>query len=99
MENRFIEGMSHTRKHATVRNTGSGSRLLKIVYRESSLPFVVLCARVFCPKHAGKPASQSCDIRVIRRGKPQLPGQSRALENCADPNRWVLQPERGCRRK
>src|SRR5882762_7656227 len=29
MENRFIEGMSHTRHHATVRNTGSGSRLLE----------------------------------------------------------------------
>jgi len=37
MENRFIEGMSHTRKHATVRNTGSGSRLLEIAHRDTPL--------------------------------------------------------------
>jgi len=33
MENRFIAGMSHARKHATVRNAGSGSRLLEISHR------------------------------------------------------------------
>ena len=32
MENCFTAGMSHTRHHATVRNTGSGSRLLEIAY-------------------------------------------------------------------
>ena len=34
MENRFIEGMSHTRNHATVRNTGPGSRLLEDAHRD-----------------------------------------------------------------
>ena len=37
MENRFIEGMSHPRHHATVRNSGSGSRLLEDAHRESSV--------------------------------------------------------------
>jgi hypothetical protein len=37
MENCFTPGMSHTRHHATVRNTGSGSRLLEDAHRESSL--------------------------------------------------------------
>ena len=37
MENRFIEGMSHTRKHATVRDTGSGSRLLENAHLDTSL--------------------------------------------------------------
>ena len=37
MENRITAGMSHTRHDATVRNTGSGSRLLEIAHRDSSL--------------------------------------------------------------
>lgn len=37
MENRITSGMSHTRHHATVRNTGSGSRLLEDAHRESSV--------------------------------------------------------------
>ena len=37
MENCFTPGMSHTRHHATVRNTGSGNRLLEDAHRESSL--------------------------------------------------------------
>ena len=37
MENRITSGMSHTRHHATVRNTGSGSRLLESAYRDTSL--------------------------------------------------------------
>jgi hypothetical protein len=37
MENRFIEGMSYTRRNATVRNTGSGSRLLENAHCDTSL--------------------------------------------------------------
>ena len=37
MENRITSGMSHTRHHATVRNTGTGSSLLESAYRDTSL--------------------------------------------------------------
>src|SRR3989442_15932702 len=37
MENCFTAGMSHTRHHATVRNTGPGSRLLESAYSRSSI--------------------------------------------------------------
>src|SRR5205814_6308413 len=37
MENCFTSGMSHTRCHATVRNTGPGSRLLESAYPQSSV--------------------------------------------------------------
>lgn len=37
MENHFIAGMSYTRKHAALRNTGSGSRLLENAHCVSSL--------------------------------------------------------------
>ena len=37
MENCFTSRMSHTRRHATVRNTRSSSRLLESTYPQSSL--------------------------------------------------------------
>ena len=37
MENRFTSGMSHTRRDATVRNTGPGSGLLEGAHRDTSL--------------------------------------------------------------
>ena len=37
MENCFTPRMSHTRHHATVRNSGSGSRLLESAYSRTSI--------------------------------------------------------------